>query len=441
MKKILSLLCLFLAFASCGHDSDSSNEEAPSSPFEVRGPFERTVLVYASGENNLNSFLDDELQEMREGSKGIGNNALVVFVDDANKQRTPYLLWFKEGEIVDSVKLDCDPYSSDPQLMSYILKHTSTYYPAKEYGLVLWGHSSGWVIEDSVTVTSSDSATFIPSQHRAYGIDNGRDNELLSGKWMNISTLGNVIRQWNHVKFIFADCCQFQCVESAYELKDVTDYIIGSPAEVPGEGAPYNTITKGFFEPSETFYQTIADRYFEQTFAYQTNPSMDLPEGYLHTPISVIRTANLPQLAEATNIVLHSFLPLNDTPYPDMSRIIYYRGNTEFKSQNTMYDMNDFILKYADQLAYAQWKEAFDNVVVYRRYSKAGWLTERQVSSTVFKWLDDERFGGISMFVPQDRPNAWYAPYMSNGVRLNGYNADIKNMAWYRAARLSEFGW
>lgn len=441
MKKILSLLCLFLTLVSCSHDSDSSDEKDLSPQFEVRGPFERTVLIYISGENNLNPIIEDELQEMREGSKGIGNNALVVFVDDADKEYTPYLLWFKEGEIVDSVKLYNDPYSSDPQLMSYILKHTSTYYPAKEYGLVLWGHSSGWMIEDSVDIDYPDSITFIPSQHRAYGIDNGQNNQSVIGKWMNINTLGNVIRQWNHLKFIFADCCQFQCIESAYELKDVTDYIIGSPAEVPGEGAPYHTVTAGLFEHSETFYQTIVDRYFEQYFDDMVNPNMELPDGYLRPPFSVIRTADLPLLAEMTNLALHSFLPLSDNAYPNMSKLIYYRGNTDYQAQNIMYDMNDFILRYADQSAYAQWKEAFDNVVVYKKYSKAGWLTGQQVSSAVFKWLDDERFGGISMFVPQDRPDAWYAPYTLYGVRMNGYNADIKNMAWYHAARLSEFGW
>ena len=45
-----------------------------------------------------------------------------------------------------------------------------------------------------------------------------------------------------HLKFIMADCCNFMCLENLYELRDVCDYIIGSPAEIPAQGAPYYDI-------------------------------------------------------------------------------------------------------------------------------------------------------------------------------------------------------
>lgn len=464
---LLLAFSLLLALASCTQDDPAADEpRMPGIPEQPRGPFERTVLIYMSGENNLSSYISQELVELRQGSKGIGNNALVVYVDDAktyyddNRQvvpHLPYVLWIQNGETVDSMTLEADYLSSDPQTMSRILNYTSQYYPAKEYGLVLWGHCSGWIVEDSLSASTTKasaspqtSASLQAPQEgegtgsrRAFGIDNGQNQSSVVGKWMNLSTLASVLRQWQHLKFIFADCCQFQCIESAYELKDVADYIIGSPAEVPAEGAPYVTLTKGLFEPSEHFYQTIADAYFKQVNQITVSDGeLDYISISAQIPISVVKTEHLPQLALQTNAALHSFLPLDAGGYPSMKGLIYYKGDVNKQRESVMYDMNDFLLRYADSQAYLSWKQAYDQVVVYRLYSRNGWMTAGQVSPSVFKYLSDERYGGVSMFVPQNSWNSRYLPYTLYGVNFEGYNASIKHTAWYHAAALADFnGW
>ena len=116
-----------------------------------------------------------------------------------------------------------------------------------------------------------------------------------------------------------------------------------------------------------------------------------------------------------------------------------------------MYDMNDFILHYATPSAYSNWKTAFEQAVIYKVNAKEGWITSGQIhpyvfgqdgsGSTATPILTDERFGGISMFIPQDRPGSWYMPYQLNGVDFQGYNNDIKRTLWYDATGLSAFGW
>ena len=443
MKKIIFLLCILSSFAAC-HDDDDPEPEVPGlpgQPKEARGNFDRTVLVYVAGENNLSYFIDSELQEMRQGSKEIGNNALLVFIDDSDDTHMPYMLWIKDGMTADSISLVSDPLTSDPETMSTILNLASTYYPAKEYGIVLWGHSSGWIFSDSIA-----AGTTAKAPRRAYGIDTGSNSSGSAGKWMNMPTLSKTLKEWRHLKFIFEDCFQFQCVESAYELREAADYIIGSPAEVPGQGAPYHTVVPALFEQSATFYEAIVDRYFEQVIP--VNPNNDGLGSTLNarTPLSVIKTSALPHLAEATNKVLHSFLPLADNALPDMSQLIYYRGNISAKrksmiNKDVMYDMNDFILHYANDEAYDEWKRAFDEAVVCKRNTRNGWMTDGQVNGLSFKWLTDVRYGGVSMFVPQEREGSEYSPYTSQNVQHDGYNAEIKKTSWYGAARLAEFGW
>lgn len=71
------------------------------------------------------------------------------------------------GELADSLSLDdmgistSNKQACNPELMEQVLKYAYSHYPANEYGLVLGGHSTGWLIEQE------------PGGTRAFGVDNG----------------------------------------------------------------------------------------------------------------------------------------------------------------------------------------------------------------------------------------------------------------------------
>ena len=408
MKKfILPILLLTALFSSCHHHDDLS---------KVIPVANRTVLVYISGENTLSPYIKSELSELREGSKGIGNNHLVVYVDAADKTQMPYLIRIEEGVTVDSIAFDHDPISSDPAAMLDILTQVSTYYPGKDYGLVLWGHASGWLLEDSVSSAS------LSRPLRGYGIDNGKNEGVIGkgadiGAWINMNTLAKVLKTWNMpISFIFADCCQFQCIESAYELRHCAKYIIGSPAEIPGVGAPYRSITKALFYQNADFYSDIAKRYFEQ-----------IVDG-CRVPISVIKCSELDNLAAATNKILHTFAASMGTN-PNMSGRIYYKGSITKPIENVMYDMNDFMLHESAPGDYDDWKQAFNKCVVVQLAANK-WITNNQVNFNTFT-VNKTTYGGVSMYVPQQRPGSSY----------DKYNSDIKKTSWYQAIQAKDFNW
>ena len=66
MRSYLLFLCTILTLVGCKKDDDDSPQH-----------FDRTVLIYIAGENNLAPYINEELREMVRGSYGIGNNALV----------------------------------------------------------------------------------------------------------------------------------------------------------------------------------------------------------------------------------------------------------------------------------------------------------------------------------------------------------------------------
>lgn len=403
MKYLLTMICTVVLLVSC--DDDGSTQH----PINVA---DRTVIVYMSAENNLSSYASDDINEMVAASKLLSENVnLVAFVDRSSRNTLPYILKIRNGEKVVDENYNCaeDFYSCDPERMHEVLEWIMEQYPANSYGLVLWGHASGWLIESDTI--ANDNMWKTPVK-RAYGIDSGED--LLDGdgsKWINVPSLAKVLEALPaKFKFIFADCCNFQTVETAYELRNVTEYIIASPAETPVIGAPYDEIVPYMFSTDDDFYCKIADGYNSMVI-----------NGNDRVPMSVIRTSEMVNLAEASREMMQL---LAGKEILDTKNLIYYRG---YGSVKVMLDINDLMMRNVGMNeAYDRWKEALDRAVIYRAMS-GKWLTDRFVSFD-FNMTED-RFGGVSVFIPQSL-------YDTRGY---DYNSTIRQMQWYYAAGVDNY--
>ncbi len=431
MKKLYLLLACITIGVSILTACQSDDAESPTP--QAR----RTVVVYMSGENNLSGYLQDDINEIIYGrQQAPANDNLVLFVDRASSTEKPYIVKVTaDGKQEKLYEYSEDFLASDPERMAEVLKRAINLCPATEdYGLVLWGHASGWIIEkDSVAhnnaLAPSLSNGNAHAPRRAYGIDSGNNTATLKGTWLNIPSLRQALKQvgitW---KFIFFDCCNMVNVETAYELRDATPYFIGSPAEIPGQGAPYRTLVKDFFKyDDKEMYTSICDDYFAQ---------IDDIGG--HTPMAVVKTNQLQALVQATRPLMtqvNKYLKASDST---QGMIYYYAYDRSKEMEKTLYDMNDVIRTAigADAPEYKHWKEVFDQTVIYSKLS-AKWYNKCIVLSdfsdgTTFKH-GNESFGGMSMFFPLEKYN--------NSGMSHDYNESIKKLAWYYAVGWSELGW
>ena len=420
MKKLLIAICAVAMLAACHKDDTEENE--------VKA--DRTVLVYISGECSLWDFIDDDLKEMKAGSQSIGDNNLLVYVDNATTGEIPWLARINKGQITDSVSfteiakvmnldpaeslVKGDPYSSEAQVMEGVLRYAFQKFPSKnnDYGLVLWGHGSGWLIKDSIPYTAM-------ARQKAYGIDNGRNDKQYgsadNGKWLNIPSMAKSLSKLPHLSFIFCDCCNMMCLEVAYELRNITDYLIGTPAEIPGVGAPYNTVVPAMFEKT-TFWKSIVDYYFKQR------------AGGFDVPLSVIQTNGMENLANATKTVLKNSASKIGEGYPNTSGLIYYYYDSS--SHQVFFDANDFILKYADTNEYNSWKQVLDKTVIYKKMATSWMINKNSWPNYYGNYftVTEEKYGGVSMFVP-------------TYIQQTTDNKYIQQMQWYKAAGYNEIGW
>lgn len=399
MKQFLTIIAVLLTLSACHHDD---------TPEET----ERVVMVYMANDNSGNWALDlrSDIRQMMEGSKHVSSaNKLLAFVDMPSQK--PFILEIAKGDTTRVYQYKESLNSSDATVMGSVLSKIVSDYPAKEYALVLWGHATGWEIYgDTRADNAGASAARTAGPRRGYGVEHGTN-------WMNIPDMARELSKLPKLKYIFADCCCFQSVEVDYELRQVTDYIIASAAEIPGEGAPYQTVVPALFGTADDFYKPIVDAYFEQ-----------VSWGY-REPLSVVKTSEMEDLATATHDVLATFVPQGETSYPDVSGLIYYYYYDRTLDPNpAFFDMNDFILRHASDNDYQQWRRTFDKAVVYSTFVNE-WMANH-VSFYDFK-ATKERYGGVNMFVLQPDKTTF----------LSKLNKTISRMQWYSAARLSDFGW
>ena len=402
-----------MSFTACSSDNEVLSEVNDNLQLNASryAAAERTVLVYLAGKNNLSQSLQTNLEQMKAGSMLIGNNTLLVFVRRDMQGEKPWLARVNNGELTDSVSLDdmgfgkSNMQACNPELMEQVIRYAFSHYPANEYGLVLGGHSTGWLIDEE------------PGQTRAFGVDNG-DGYTYSRKnkrWMNVPTMARVLERVPHLKFIFADCCNFMCLETMYELRNVTDYIIGSPAEIPAEGAPYEQIIPALFEKNSFCSSVIGIYYRAQN-------------GEL--PLSAVKTSAIDQLANATRYALDMVQAKIGNGYADTQGLIHYGysgSSIQFHQEyNLFYDAGDFFRSQLSESDYLQWKQALDKTVIEKRFAKQ-WrtcMTWRYIYSD-FE-MTEEKYHGVSMYIPQDANTEYGIYYAQN-------NEDIKQLKWYQS--------
>ena len=398
------LLCLLTACSSSEEDTDPN----------ILPKAETTVIIYMAAENNLSSYAAQNIDTIAKASAALnmGSNHLVAFVD--KQSDIPYIASFKDGKATKDTHYICSEnfISSDPEKMYETLSWIQARYPANNYALILWGHSSGWLTEND-TVAVSRQGT-LP---HAYGIDNST--------WINIPTLASVLNRLDRFKYIIADCCNFQCVEVAYELRNCCDYIIGSPAEIPIRGIPYGRLVPLLFNTTEQNILSMAECIYGQKV------------GGLQMPVSVIKTSELPQLAQATKSMVD--LLYEDDKEPSTQKVIYYFSD-KTATGRSMYDMKDIFYTnlHADNAtAYGQWLQAYDKTVIYQKinFDNPEWITDPKAVNIIFyaMTVKPEKFGGCSMFFPLKR----YANATSSYAR--NYNSNILKLQWPHAAGLEKY--
>jgi len=265
-----------VGFSACRHDDDPV-------PEPIDG-YKRTLFVYMPWASNLYSAFEKNLSDLMTAinTTGLDNQRVIIFLANSNKTATLqevvlYNGFYSRKNIKDYTFTMAD-YTTEKGLTS-ILSDVIATAPADEFSMIIGCHGMGWL-----PVTRS--VQMAPTRWF------GGASSLYQTE---ISTLHRALSNVNiKLEYLLFDDCYMANAEVAYELKDVTNYLIACTCEIMNYGMPYHKMGKYLLGKPD--YQNICASFLTFYSSYS----------YPYGTISVTSTSQLPALAQAMK-------QLNDT--------------------------------------------------------------------------------------------------------------------------------
>lgn len=380
-------------------------EPKPYIPQPPQGTAEHTVIMYLAGNNNLESYLEDNIRDVISSvdvSTPSDNGRIVIYFRPRPSSGDPMLLQVYYDKKLAAVQCDtirtypATMSSSDPATLSAVVADAKVVAPAKEYSMIFGSHATGWFTEEcmsrgsltrpmSVGFKSNNDGSFW-KQHgdeitRTFGMDGKITYEgaTIDDPGMNITEMARALSGTKFRALIF-DACFMASVEAVYDLRNVADYVIASSAEIMGRGMPYDLVLKYLFTSGGTEGNLM--KYCSEYMRYYK----ELASGRKSGTISLIDCSKMEALATAVAKVEQG--GLNEVNSYDVQAF-------ELLDESQFFDMEHFYdLAAKDRSAYVAMQNALTDCVLY-----AG-STPTVFSAFGYGVFEVERSCGLTMNIP-----------------------------------------
>jgi hypothetical protein len=382
-KKILLMLLAMPALFACINDDDVVATYAC-----------KTVIVYMVADNSLSGYVEANIDSMAAGMKKCKTKSnLLIYVDESNN--IPQLIRIvidADGTVKKYVIKNYEEQNSvSPTVMASVISEVANSFPSQSYGLVLWSHGYGWLPGGGNTKT-------IPTRWFGQDVNNK----------MDMPDLVTALNAGPHFDYILFDACFMGGVETGYALRNSTDYLIASPAEVMADGFPYSEIIPYLMGNNESDYVKIASLYYEH---YNKES-----EYYRSAAVGVTKCSQLDTLAALTKklIVAHA-TELNAFKASSVQYLESY-------SPHLFYDFGHFIESFTSQTERSAFEDQLNKTILY----KACTPNILSVNGGSY-YIPITHFSGLNTYIP-----------CSNTMTNNAFYHD---MEWYKAAGWNSTEW
>lgn len=355
---VLSII-LPVILSAC-HDSNTEEEKENA----------KTVFVYMPYSNNLTEEFKTNLSDFETAINQMGGlvgRRVIVFFANSKSSANMFEIVYEAGKCVrDTLKtytaIDC----TQETVLTSIIADMKAAAPAANYSMIISGHGMGWL-----PVGTSPSRT-APQMKYHWDNTGGLKTRFFGGTSADtqteistlVSSLGN-----NGIKtdYIMFDDCYMSSLELAYELRNVTDYLIACPTEIMAYGMPYEKLGKYLLSDSpdyEAICQTFYDFYSTYKYPYGT--------------IAVTDCRQLDELAELMKTA-NSLYSLDESLLPEIQRMDGY-------TPVLFYDFGDYVKNLcADDSGFmAQFNSLLGNVVPYKAHTEeyySAWIEAVQINA------------------------------------------------------------
>ena len=273
MKYFLYLAFVFCALFSCISCNDSND-------VDVNDINKQTTIVYMpwTGSGTDSGLLYDFMNNLDSIEGAIVNNRgtngrVLVFLSSSTDSSSLYEIVYQRGQIkhVNIKKYAGHNYTTATGLAS-ILNDAKSYAPALNYAMIVSGHGTGWTYKEDWTSYPTPAKRHMFNVQRRTPLPLTRfygsvsDNQYAA----NISTIAEAIGITGiKMQYILFDDCYMANIETAYELRNVTNFLIASTSEVMSIGMPYHSMWKLLASPTPNYDSAVQAFYnFYKNYTY-----------------------------------------------------------------------------------------------------------------------------------------------------------------------------
>ena len=246
-----------------------SNGDSPDGPDVPVTPVGQTVFMFFPWSNSLLSDFRRTVEDMQTvvAQRSMKDERIMVFMATSEREAVLFELKKQNGRcLTDTLRRYSDRPFTSRQWLTSLFSEVMTLAPASRYGMVVGCHGLAWVPVQG----QRNARKRLGSHERIDEEDNLYKEERLDKEGddlMHFEVQGPVTTRviggtypetqiettdladsmadaGLHTEYILFDACYMSSVEVAYELKDVTHYLIASPTEVLSYGFPYITMGK-----------------------------------------------------------------------------------------------------------------------------------------------------------------------------------------------------
>lgn len=269
--------------------SGACTKEAPADPALNR--FQRTLLVWLGGDNNLSRETAAKIAAINSGRMP-EHTACLIYEDTRDGgARLLRLYGMNTSSGTASAEVLCEygrENSASAGVFGRVLGKVMADYPAESHGLLFFSHGSGWLPQGMLQTPSPKS-----SLSKSLGWDEGVQSDGLDHAEMELTAFAAAIPD-GALDFIVFETCLTAGIEVAYELKNKTRYMLASPAEIlsPGFTPVYGSSFRFLLDMSESLENNLSA--FGQAYMRHINT---LRGDYRSATLSLIATDAMDMLA------------------------------------------------------------------------------------------------------------------------------------------------
>ena len=371
----------------------------------------RCVMFYLLGtalksyfEQNIDATVKSLNREL------LGNSRIVYFIQDGTYSGGFYELLYdeKSQRIVKHQFADTTlPTTYTTEMFTDIIKTMADYAPAQEYGLIVGSHGKGWIpkhIAASTLEAERYQRLWAPVPGAALVRHIG-DREVTQLDTEEVAEA--IVASGIKPEYIIFDVCYMSNIESLYDLRNATNYILASPVEVMAKGMPYDLIIPQLITNVDT-RSTLdaAAKAFVESYKATGNSI------FASACSAVTVCSELEALAEVTKRTNQS---LDESI--DHTTLQHYDGiSSSNNPTHIFYDFEDFVLNSCTDTAA---REAFVeqlNRTILSRYHTDSFYSTYSGSTTPI-----QHYSGVSTSAPITLDSA------------SAYIEEWKATAWYQA--------